>query len=67
MLGSGHRLVIDFAEDETRGNATEALVDFASAELVVASVLCAQPKTIFVFVNYSFNLRMRISYVIKFY
>lgn len=48
MQGSARRLVTDFAEDGTRGNATEAPVDFASAELVAASALCARPKRVFV-------------------
>lgn len=56
MLDSVRHLVTDFAEDETRGNATEAPVDFANAEPVVASVLYAQPKIIFVLLSYPFNL-----------
>lgn len=43
VQGSACRFVIDFVEDETEGNAIEALEDFASG-LVAASVLCAQPK-----------------------
>lgn len=52
MQGSARRFVVDFVEDETEGNAIEALEDFASAELVAASVLYAQPKRIFVSINF---------------
>lgn len=41
------RFVTNSVEDETGGNATEAPVDFASAEPVAASVLCAQPEKVF--------------------
>jgi len=41
VQGFARHLVTDFAEDGIRGNATEAPVDFASAGLVVANVLCA--------------------------
>jgi len=51
VQGSARHLVTDFAEDGTRGNATEAPVDFASAGLVAVNVLCEQPERVFVFLN----------------
>lgn len=42
-----HHFVTNSVEDETRGNATEALVDSVDVVgLVVASVLCEQPERI---------------------
>jgi len=43
---SAHHFVINFVEDATRGNATEALEDFVSAGLVV-NVLYVQPENIY--------------------
>lgn len=52
---SARHFVTDSVEDETAGNATEALVDFVSAGLVAADVRCAQPRRTFVFVNILLN------------
>lgn len=64
MQDSARHFVRDLVEDETEGNAkNESLEDFASAELVAASVLCAQPKRVFhkfISINFIFNIYMHI-------
>lgn len=60
VQGSARRFVTDFVEDETEGNAIEAPEDFASAELVAASVLCAQPKKNYLFPSILLNICMHI-------
>lgn len=52
---SARCFVTDFVEDEIGGNAIVALVDFASAGLVV-NVLCVQPKMVFIFIIFHFRI-----------